>query len=335
MNPTVPGSDRVRLRTSLSSRTPLRRLRRSLAQLTSVALLVGLWLVTTVGQSSADIAVVLKRSFIEKYAGRATLEADYRVAHTHSKAKSAKEDGDIHCSGTSDDIGLATVAEIVHASTQPTAIQRLVAAEGGGPIPVTGVWRLWPEHANGGEDYVQGGHIPAITNTNPPHIFEIHPLTEVDGVDVRSSLTKVSGYKYKKDVDSFAKFESWPCEIHVNGDKVTLVTKQLGYNYTRFKAQLLEDPTHQLDDGHTSVFCAVQGPEPDDPIVAKVRCIFVKDSPPDVKLSQLHAGDVLKVIGVPRINLALLRHRVEHASDDPSLLTRSLPYEMIIVAVEK
>jgi len=36
------------------------------------------------------------------------------------------------------------------------------------------VWRLWPEHANGGKDFVQGASVDPITNTNPPHIFEIH-----------------------------------------------------------------------------------------------------------------------------------------------------------------
>jgi len=159
------------------------------------------------------------------------------------------------------------------------------------------VWRLWPEHANGGKDFVQGASVDPITNTNPPHIFEIHPLTEVDGVDVRSSFTKVSGYSYKKDKDSFDKFENWPCALHVHGDKVTLVTKQVGNNYTRFKIRLLEDPTHQLDDGHTSVFCTVPGKEDDVPLVSKVRCIFVTGSPPQQKLATLHEGDEMKVIG--------------------------------------
>lgn len=285
---------------------------------------------TTLAQ--AEVGVVLKRAFIDKYANRATIEASYSVAHTHPKAKKASEDGDIHCSGTSNDIGLACVAEIVHASTQPAAIQKLVSAEGGAPINVKGVWRLWPEHANGGEDFVQDADVAPIENTNPPHIFEIHPLTDVDGIDVRTSLTRVSGYAYKNAADSFDKFENWACTIHVHGDKVTLVTKQLGYNYTRFTAHLLEDPTHTLEDGNTSVFCSVPGTEEDVPIAGKVRCIFINGSPPQLKLAQLHAGDELRVVGVPRINLALLRYRVDHADGDPSLLTRSIPYKMIIVA---
>jgi hypothetical protein len=37
--------------------------------------------------------------------------------------------------------------------------------------------------------------------------------------------------------DTFGKFESWPCEIHVNGAKATIVTSQIGNNYTRFTAR--------------------------------------------------------------------------------------------------
>ena len=293
------------------------------------------WLALLATPAFANIGIVLKKSFIDKYANRATISADYAVAFSHHKAKPASEDGDIHCSGTSSDIGMACVAEIVHASTQLEAIQHLIDAEGGSAIPVIGVWRIWPEHANGGKDFVQGASVDPITNTNPPHVFEIHPLTEVNGTDVRSSFTKVNGYSYKKAEDAFTKFESWPCELHVKNSKVTLVTNQIGYNYTRFTIELLEDPTHKLDDGNTSVFCQVPGKEEDVPLVSKVRCIFVDGSPPQVALQGLHAGDELKVIGVPRIDLALVRYRVDHRSEDESLLTRSLPYEMIIVGLDK
>jgi len=110
----------------------------------------------------------------------------------------------------------------------------------------------------------------------------------------------------------------------VHGDKVTLVTKQVGNNYTRFKIRLLEDPTTSSTTAIPRCFVRCPAKRMTCRWSVRCVCIFVTGSPPQQKLATLHEGDEMKVIGVPRIDLALVRYRVEHAQDDESLLTRSL-----------
>jgi len=59
--------------------------------------------------AAADVSITLKNGFIEQHKNRATMDATYSVTKTHHRAKSAKEDGDIHCAGLADEIGLACV----------------------------------------------------------------------------------------------------------------------------------------------------------------------------------------------------------------------------------
>jgi hypothetical protein len=283
--------------------------------------------------AAADFAIILKNDFIEQNKNRATLEATYHVDHTHHRAKAPKDDGDIHCAGTAPEIGLATVAEVMNAKGEPAAVQAIVAAEGSSPLHLTGVWRVWPEHAGGGEDFEQGSAVDPIVNTNPPHVFELHPLTTVEGIDVRDSFHPITGYTYKTDSEAFSRFENQACEIQPGHETTSIVTGQIGYNYVKFTLQLLEDPTHELDDGSLSVFATVLSRREEEPLVGKLRCIFVKGTAPEARVRKLHAGDELRVVGIPRISLALVSFRAHHASDRPSLLTRTLPYEIVICAV--
>ncbi len=294
------------------------------------ALLIGaVWIST----AAADVAIILKNDFIEQHKNRATMEATYHVDHTHHRPKPAADDGDIHCAGTAPEIGLATVAEVMNAKDEPEAVQTIVAAEGGTPLHLTGVWRLWPEHAGGGEDFEQGAAVDPIINTNPPHVFELHPLTDVGTIDVRASFHPIIGYRYKTDSDAFSRFENQTCQVQTGPQTTTIVTKQIGYNYVKFTLQLLEDPTHELDDGGLSVYATVLSRQEEEPLVGKLRCIFVKGTTPEARVRKLHAGDQLQVVGIPRISLALVSFRAQHATDRPDLLTRTLPYEMVICAV--
>ena len=79
---------------------------------------------------------------------------------------------------------------------------------------------------------------------------------------------------------------------------------------------------------------------------------FVRESKPDKTVEEMKAGDTLRVIGIPRINLNLVSWRVnevdkatkewnrnknkqneEKLTRAKARLTWKLPYEMIIVAV--
>lgn len=297
------------------------------------AMLTVVLLGTAAAAAQADVAIVLRRSFVEDYADRATVTTAYKVAFSHPRPKAASQDGDIHCSGTADSMGLACVAEVIHAALSPKAVTRMHAAAGQDPIPVVGVWRIWPEHASGGIDFVQGGPIDPITDTNPPHVAEIHPLVDVDGIDVRNTFVPVTGYSYKDPTTAFGKFEALPCEIEAGPETITLTTQQIGYNYVKFRLKSLDSAAHELADHNHSIYATVVGTQEDEPIVAKVRCIFIDGTKPAEVLAHLHAGQTFGVIGVPRVDLAVVKYRAEHGHDSPELLHRTLPYEMIIVGV--
>lgn len=121
----------------------------------------------------AGTTVTLKKQFIEANKDRATITASFVVDKAHDHPKPPSEDGDI--AGWSDDIGLTTVAEIANSKKELPAVHRANDLEGRTEtIDVTGVWRIWPEHG-GDHEFEQGKPASKATNTNPDHIFEIHP----------------------------------------------------------------------------------------------------------------------------------------------------------------
>src|SRR4029434_234158 len=138
----------------------------------------------------ADTTLELTNEFINAFHNRATIEGAFTPKFAHPKPKTPSpskpsNDGDIHISGTAPEIGLLTVAEIMNAADFPKTLKH-VQNNLGGTIQMIGVWRIWPEH--GGESHhVQGEADPNdITDTNPDHIFEIRPLTQVGPFSVRS-----------------------------------------------------------------------------------------------------------------------------------------------------
>src|SRR4030095_9775874 len=95
------------------------------------------------------------------------------------------EDGDINISGTAPQIGLASVAEIMNAKDNPPAVAAVSDAEGT-TMKMVGGWRIWNEH--GGGDQTHGKPVSKAKNTNPVHVFEIHPLTKVGDIDVKNAF---------------------------------------------------------------------------------------------------------------------------------------------------
>lgn len=60
---------------------------------------------------------------------------------------------------------------------------------------------------------------------------------------------------------------------------------------------------------------------------------FVKGSEPEERVRGLEHGKVLHVLGIPRIDLALIHWRSQHATEQPEVLKWNLPYEIIVVGV--
>lgn len=66
----------------------------------------------------------------------------------------------------------------------------------------------------------------------------------------------------------------------------------------------------------------------------KRRMVFVEGTPPAEAVKDLQTGDCLWVLGIPRLNLALLNYRVNQAREDNRApLSWNLPYEIIVVGV--
>ena len=285
----------------------------------------------------ADLNIVLKNDFIEKYKGRATMTAQFTV-DAMSAVHPPSQDADIHIAGHSDDVSLPMVAEIMNAKGEPAALKAVNAAKSSGaPVSVTGAWRIWCEHG-GIDDQVQGAPV-TVSNSNPPHVFQIHPVSNFDGHSVLRSLHPIQGYAPKKPHDAFMAYEGISSVITPGADTTTIRTVTAGYNYVKFVMELTEDPTHETENGDgRSAFARVYDTDCE-LLLQNRRMIFVKDTTPEKKVKTLHKGDQLLVLGLPRLDLSLVSFRTHCAQDaeckskHPDVLQWSLPYEMIIAGV--
>jgi hypothetical protein len=314
-----------------------------------VAMFAFLFVFLTISSATA-VEITFKKSFIEENRNRATMTLpDFQVRGTHSHAKPIDEtgkrsgdDGDIHCSGWSDTLGFALVAEISNARLAQNGVDELVDAKGKSPIEVTGLWRIWPEHARQ-EPFSQGSEeIPVLNDTNPDHIFELHPLTTVAGVSVLPTFTEINDgqkeFKYKDATEAFDAYDTHEFSFRSTSKTVTVRTPAIGYNYVRFRVKLLETPSHALDDGGISFYASVfadddVNAEAEVPITGKVRFILAPGTEPFNILTQKQPLDVVRLIALPRLNFALLSWRVAHKAQDPAIANWTIPYEMLVLAV--
>jgi len=284
--------------------------------------------------ASCQLEFTLKNTFIEKYKDRVTIDASYTVDKAHKAPNSAVKDGDLHIAGRAPEIGLATVAEIMNAAEDSAAVAEVHSVEGTGQaIPITGAWRIWPEH--GGQDaQVQGKPLSAFTTTNPEHIFEIHPITKVATIPTSASIQWIEGYTAKDAETAFTAFENHRCKLVYDAQHHTTMiqTPMIGDNYVEFLIVLNESP-RQLNDGYMvmSQVLTLNG----DLLIHKRRMVLIGGTKEADAIKSKAAGDTVHVLGIPRIDLSLVSYRTGHRSDRPDALTWNLPYEMIIVGVKE
>jgi hypothetical protein len=177
--------------------------------------------------------VTLQNSFIERYKDRVTAKSDFLVDKL-SYIHPARSDGDIHIAGRSDDLGFVLVAEIMNAKDERPAIDVFRKAEGTSkPVALTGVWRVWFERG-GIEPQVQGGPMTPAGSSNPDHVFEIHPVTQIDTIPVGQSLRPIEGYEPHDAHRAFLQYERLKCEIIPNPTTTTIKSITAGYNYVEF-----------------------------------------------------------------------------------------------------
>ena len=286
-----------------------------------------LWATT----AHAEISITLKNTFIEKYKNRATIDAQFVVDHSKGKANSPSADGDMHASGRdAANIGLATVAEIMNAKDHKDAINATVAAEGTGqPIAISGAWRIWNEHG-GDNTFTQGKPLAAAQTTNPDHVFEIHPITKVGSISLLDSFKEIPGYQPKQPDVAFPHYDQIRSKIIPRKTTTTIISAGIGYNYVKFQMVLAEKPI-PVEDG------ALAKAEIRDleghMLLRSKRMIFVKDTPPELAVRDNAASTCLRVLGIPRVDLALVAWRVKNRKDERDPLNWNLPYEIIVAGV--
>ena len=307
-------------------------------------LLVASLLTSLAGASQAAETLVLSSVFVDQVKNKATIDATFEVdAHlkTPHPISSGGNDGDIHMAGRADEIQLPVVAEIVNARLEPDSMATLNHTSQGQKVPMTGVWRIWFEHL-GTEDQIQGNPVDLPANSNPAHLFEVHPITNFGGNNVLTSFAEIKGYTAYPAHVAFPFYEKAPATIQAADGAISITSGEGKYNYAEFVIELAgsavcTDSTGtnvSCDDVEAKslfvladVFDSQENAE--DPVTADARrMVFVVGTDPATQVAKLSKGDRLHVLGIPRVNLS------EVAAIAAQEATQThLPYEMIIVAV--
>jgi hypothetical protein len=280
----------------------------------------------------------LSPDFVNRCKNRATIsiqfELDAHLTSPHAIGRSG-DDGDIHMAGRAPEVQLPMVVEIMNAGLGPesSSVDLMNNTASGQTIPVTGVWRIWFEHPSPG-DQTQGDSVDVPANSNPNHVFELHPVTNFGGQDIGdSSLIPITdpgdGHAYNAYPASvaFAAYQKLQATVSVSDTAISITATKAGYNYSEFVLEPSGPPQHG-DDGIFVLANVYDASDLEAPVTsAPVRMVFVENTEPTKQLLNLSQGQRLHVLGVPRVDLA----EIASVSGDSVIL--SLPYEMIVVAV--
>jgi hypothetical protein len=277
------------------------------------------------------VKIDVDRSFVERYKDRVTIQASFTVDQSLKVPFPAFLDGDLHFAGRSPQVGFPTVGEILDAANHRAAVDLVHQAEASHrPLKLTGVWRVWPEHAGGTKEQ-QGEAVPPLDTSNPSHVFEIHPVTRIGRLSLLDSLRPVKGFSPGNARAEFELYEKAPCALTVNPKTVSIVTKTGLYNDVEFLLEATGEPPLEVPDG--SFMTAAVRDLKGDQVVARRRMVLVKGSAPELAARRLKAGERLHVWGIPRVDFAEISRRAAAAATHPAALQQPLPYEIIVVGL--
>jgi hypothetical protein len=278
-----------------------------------------------------DNAIVeIDRAFIERYKNRITIRTNFTVDAVPKAPNPRLFDGDLHIAGRAPEIGLRLVAEIKNADAESAAVALVTRAQRSrNPLPFTGVWRLWPEHAIGPEQ--QGDSVPQLKTSNPDHVFEIHPLIRVAELDLLRSFHPVEGYRPGSPAKTFDVYQDAECTLKLSPETVTFTISSWLYNDVHFLLEPSPDPPVIVSDGRfiTAAALDTEGKV----LVARIRVVLVDGTEPERVIRALPQGARVHVWGLPRVNFAEISRRIQESATNPAVLKGSLPYEIIVLGV--
>ena len=286
-----------------------------------------------VAPSFGQTALVLKNAFIEANKNKATMSITLEVDHVLKKVHKigrGGDDGDIHMSGRSSDVGLPLVAEVMNAglNVERTVLADARNADGGNTVAVSGVWRIWFEHPGG--DQIQGDDVPMPTDTNPDHVFEIHPISNFGGDSATDSFVPIPGYTAYDAQTAFTAYEKLRATIQSTDTSTTISASKTGFNYAEFTIQLAAAPTPSDDGGFLVLAKVMQDSE--EPVVDELRrMVFAPNTPPAAVIANCTTGATLHALGIPRVNLERVSFLT--AQQPGQSFQTQLPYELVIVGI--
>ncbi len=274
--------------------------------------------------------VTIDRAFIERYKNRVTISTQFTVDKAMKSPNPNRLDGDLHIAGRAPEIELRLVAEIINAATVDPAVALVQRAESTHQaIKMTGAWRLWPEHTMLPEE--QGKPVSALTSPNSDHIFEIHPVTRVGGINLQGTFHPVEGYRPGNAKRTFEIYEGADCKLRVNPTSVTFETSNWLYNDVHFLMELTGDRQVLVDDGR---FVTASARETDGTLLVEgLRLVFISGTPPERMVRSLKRGARRHVWGLPRMNFAEISRRIVESQTNPAVLRGKFPYEILVLGV--
>lgn len=283
--------------------------------------------------SARDIEIQINMSFLEKYKDRVSIATTFTVEQAMQNPAARIFDGDLHMAGQAPEIGLPAVAEIANGALAKRAADLVHSVEGTGrPLKISGVWRIWAEHA-GRATEEQGTPLPAAKSESPGHVFEIHPITRINNIETLDTFRPVEGYLPGGAGSTFEMYERAGCTLTVHPKTVSIVTRKGLYNDVEFIMEITEERQILAPGGRFVIASAMD--MKGKLLVKRLRMVFAKDTPPEKAVKLLKRGDRLHVYGLPRMDFAEVSRRVRGSQKDPTLLTKPLPYEIIIQGVYK
>ena len=290
-------------------------------------------LLTVTRLSAAE--VLLKNSWISTFKNRVTMALTYKLEKAHKRPNPVGEksdDGDMHLAGRSTQVGLPFVVEIVNAGLGShgevlASIKTLVAKAG--TIKIEGAWRLWFEHPDTKNVQQQGAAVAAPKNTNPPHVFEIHPVTKWGDDVLDESFVPIKDFTAHDAKTAFGRYEKMIVTVTKKASLTAFSSKTIGYNYTEFTI-VLTSTAKKVDDGLMAL-ARVKSLDGQELVNIPRRMVFAHGTPPAARVAGASKGDTFRALGIPRLNLERL---MEKARSGKSVAVQA-PYEMIVVGLTK
>ncbi len=281
--------------------------------------------------SPERVKIEFRRSFLETYKNRVTIETNFTVDAAASSPNPSAFDGDLHFAGRAPEIGLRLVAEIKNAALADSAValaRRAAATRR--PVALTGVWRIWPEHSLGASEQ-QGRPIHPLNSPYPDHVFEIHPVTRIGGINLIQTLQVLDGYKPGSAKRTLESYQDATCKLTVTPTTVTFETPTWLYNDVHFVMEITGATQLVVADGR---FVTASARDTDgNLLVESLRMVFVGGSSAERAVRTLARGARLHVWGLPRLNFAELSRRAAESGKNPALLEGAMPYEIIVLGI--